>query len=56
MNRLRRRLLDPDRAPEGPRVAEYAIILFVFGMIAFGALILTGSQTTRILSTVGGSI
>jgi hypothetical protein len=38
-------VIDPDPAPSGPRAAEYAIILFVFGLIAFGALILTGSQT-----------
>jgi hypothetical protein len=56
MNRLRRRLIDPDRAAEGPRVAEYAIILFVFGIIAFVALVLTSGQTTKILSTVGGSV
>jgi hypothetical protein len=56
MNRFRRRLIDPDRAYKGPRVAEYAIILFVFGIIAFVALILTGSQTTMILSTVSGSV
>jgi hypothetical protein len=56
MNPLRRRLIDPDRPGEGPRVAEYAIILFVFAVIAFVALILTGSQTTMILSTVSGSV
>ena len=56
MNRIRRRLNDPDRVGEGPRVAEYAIILVVFGILAFGALILTGSQTTVILSTVSGSV
>jgi hypothetical protein len=56
MNRLRRRLIEPDRAGEGPRAAEYAIILFVFGIIAFGALILTAGQTTVILSTVSGSV
>jgi hypothetical protein len=56
MNRLRRRLIDPDRANEGPRAAEYAIILFVFGIIAFVALFLTSGQTSRILSTVSGSV
>jgi hypothetical protein len=56
MNRLRRRLIDPDRAYEGPRVAEYAIILFVIAVVAFGALFLTSGQTSRILSTVSGSV
>lgn len=56
MNQLRRRLTDPDRAGQGPRVAEYAIILFVFAIIAFVALALTGGQTTMILSTVSGSV
>jgi hypothetical protein len=56
MNRLRRRLTDPDRIYEGPRLAEYAIILGVFGVIAFVALALTSSQTTIILSTVSGSV
>ncbi len=56
MNRLRRRLSDPDRASEGPRSAEYAVILFVIAVVAFGALLLTSSQTTIILSTVSGSV
>ena len=56
MNRLRRRLIDPDRAYEGPRAAEYAIILFVIAVVAFGALFLTSGQTSRILSTVSGSV
>jgi hypothetical protein len=56
MNRLRRRLIDPDRADEGPRVAEYAVILFVIAALAFGALLLTSAQTTVILSTVSGSV
>ena len=56
MNRLRRRLLELDRSAGGPQAAEYAIIVFVIAMIGFGALILTGSQTTMILSTVSGSV
>ena len=56
MNRLRRRLIDPDRPGEGPRAAEYAIILIVLAIIAFGALALTAGQTTRILSTVSGTV
>ena len=56
MNPLRRRLSDPDRTHEGPRAAEYAIILFVFGIIALGALLITSTQTTVILSTVSGSV
>jgi len=56
MNRLRRRLIDPDRPGEGPRAAEYAIILVVFAIIALGALALTSVQTTVILSTVSGSV
>jgi hypothetical protein len=56
VNRLRRRLIELDDAPGGPRLAEYAVILVVIAMIAFGALILTGSQTTMILSTVSGSV
>jgi hypothetical protein len=56
MHRLRRRLIEWDRSAGGPRLAEYAIIFVVIAMIAFGALILTGSQTTVILSTVSGSV
>ena len=56
MNRLRRRLVDPDRPREGPRATEYAIILVVFAIIALGALALTAGQTTRILSTVSGTV
>lgn len=56
MNRLRRRQIDTDRAGEGPRVAEYALILLVFAAIAFMGLALTGGQTTMILSTVSGSV
>ena len=56
MNRLRRRLIDRDRAGEGPGVAVYAVILLVFAVIAFVALALTGGQTTMILSTVSGSV
>ena len=56
MNRIRRRVIDPDRVGEGPRAAEYALILAVFGILAFGALILTAGQTTVILSTVSGSV
>ncbi len=48
---FRRRLFDPDRTNEGPRAA----ILFVFGIIALVALLLTSSQTTISLSTVSGS-
>ena len=56
MNRFRRRLIDPDREREGPRVAEYAVILFVIAVVAFGALLLTSAQTTMILSTVSGGV
>ena len=56
MNRLRRHLIELDRASEGPRLAEYAVILIVIAVIALGALLLTGSQTTMILSTVSGSV
>ena len=56
MNRLRSRLSDPDRAHGGPRAAEYAIILVVFGIIALGALLITATQTTMIYSTVSGSV
>ncbi len=56
MNRIQRRLIELDRAAGGPRLAEYAIILVVIALIGFGALILTGSQTTVILSTVSGSV
>jgi hypothetical protein len=56
MNRLKRHLIELDNATGGPRLAEYAIILFVLAVIGFGALLLTGSQTTVILSTVSGSV
>ena len=54
MNRLRRRLIDPDRPGEGPRAAEYAIILVVFAHHRARGAALTAGQTTRILSTVSG--
>ena len=56
MNRLQRRLIDPERTNKGPHAAEYALILFVFGVIALGALLVTSTQTTVILSTVSGSV
>lgn len=56
MNRFRRWLVELDAAAGGPRLAEYAIILVVIAAIGFGALILTGSQTSMILSTVSGSV
>jgi hypothetical protein len=56
MNRLRRRLTELGNAIEGPGAAEYAIILFVAAVIAFVALFLTSGQTSRILSTVSGSV
>jgi len=56
MNRLRRHLIDPDRPGGRPRAAEYAIIIVVFAIIALGALALTAGQTTRILSTVSGTV
>jgi hypothetical protein len=56
MNRLRRRLTELGRPAGGPREAEYALILFVAAVIAFVALFLTSGQTSRILSTVSGSV
>jgi hypothetical protein len=56
VNRFRRRLIEADDSSGRPRLAEYAIIIAVIAMIAFGALILTGSQTSMILSAVSGSV
>jgi hypothetical protein len=56
MNRLRRFLTELGTAAEGPQTAEVAIILFVAAVIAFVALFLTSGQTSRILSTVSGSV
>jgi hypothetical protein len=56
MNRLRRTLTDLADAIEGPQSTEVAIILFVAAVIAFVALFLTSGQTSRILSTVSGSV
>ena len=56
MNRLRRRFIDWNNNGPGPRAAEYAVILIVFGVIAFVALALTSGQTSVILSTVSGSV
>jgi hypothetical protein len=56
MNRLRRRLTELGDAAAGPQSAEVAMILFVAAVIAFVTLFLTSGQTSRILSTVSGSV
>ena len=56
MNRIRRRLTELGDAAAGPQTAEVAIILFMAAVIAFVALFLTSGQTSRILSTVSGSV
>jgi hypothetical protein len=56
MNRLRRRLTELGDAAAGPQSVEVAIILFVAAVIAFVALFLTSGQTSKILSTVSGSV
>ena len=41
---------------EGQGLAEYALILALIAIVAIIALIFLGSQTSKILSTVGKSV
>ena len=41
---------------EGQGLAEYALILALIAIVAIIALIFLGSQVSKILSTVGGSV
>ena len=45
-----------DRDEEGQGLAEYALILALIAIVAIIALIFLGSQVSKILSTVGGSV
>jgi pilus assembly protein Flp/PilA len=44
------------RDDEGQGLAEYALILALIAIVAIVALIFLGSQVSKILSTVGGSV
>jgi pilus assembly protein Flp/PilA len=41
---------------EGQGLAEYALILALIAIVAIIALIFLGTQVSKILSTVGGSV
>jgi len=45
-----------NRDEEGQGLAEYALILALIAIVAIIALIFLGSQVSKILSTVGGSV
>ena len=45
-----------NRDDEGQGLAEYALILALIAIVAIIALIFLGSQVSKILSTVGGSV
>ena len=44
------------RDEEGQGLAEYALILALIAIVAIIALIFLGTQVSKILSTVGGSV
>lgn len=44
------------RDEDGQGLAEYALILALIAIVAIIALIFLGSQTSKILSTVGASV
>jgi len=44
------------RHEDGQGLAEYALILALIAIVAIVALIFLGSQTSKILSTVGKSV
>lgn len=44
------------RDEDGQGLAEYALILALIAIVAIIALIFLGSQTSKILSTVGTSV
>jgi len=45
-----------ERDEEGQGLAEYALILALIAIVAIIALIFLGTQVSKILSTVGGSV
>ncbi|MEJ7748197.1 MAG: hypothetical protein WKF56_02775 [Candidatus Limnocylindrales bacterium] len=45
-----------NRDEDGQGLAEYALILALIAIVAIVALIFLGSQTSKILSTVGNSV
>ncbi len=45
-----------NRDEDGQGMAEYALILALIAIVAIVALIFLGSQTSKILSTVGNSV
>jgi pilus assembly protein Flp/PilA len=53
---LTRFLAVTQRDEDGQGLAEYALILALIAIVAIIALIFLGTQVSKILSTVGGSV